>query len=325
MNSFTYVSPKDLADASKAIGPSGKLLAGGIDLLTELKEGLIQPQRIVNLKSVSGLKDIGGSGDFKIGALVTLADLAANKEVRSKYPAIAEAAESVGSPQIRNVGTVGGNLCQRPRCWYYRDAEVHCLKKGGDRCYAVEGENEYHAILGGGPCHIVHPSDLAPALIALDAQVEIFSNGKTRKMPLGEFFQLPRDNVYSENVLKDGEIVTAVTLPKAMAGWKSSYYKIKERESFDWALASAAVAMEMKGTLVTKARVVLGGVAPIPWRSQEAEKMLEGKNLSTEQALQAGVAAVANATPMSGNAYKEKLAASAVGIAALTAAGMEAK
>jgi xanthine dehydrogenase YagS FAD-binding subunit len=325
MNSFTYVSPKDLADASKAIGPSGKLLAGGIDLLTELKEGLIQPQRIVNLKSVSGLNDIGGSGDFKIGALVTLADLAANKEVRSKYPAIAEAAESVGSPQIRNVGTVGGNLCQRPRCWYYRDAEVHCLKKGGDRCYAVEGENEYHAILGGGPCHIVHPSDLAPALIALDAQVEIFSNGKTRKMPLGEFFQLPRDNVYSENVLKDGEIVTAVTLPKAMAGWKSSYYKIKERESFDWALASAAVAMEMKGTLVTKARVVLGGVAPIPWRSQEAEKMLEGKNLSTEQALQAGVAAVANATPMSGNAYKEKLAASAVGIAALTAAGMEAK
>lgn len=323
MNAFQYVTPKDLASASGSVGTDGKILAGGIDLLGELKEGLVQPVRVVNLKSVSGLRDMGGS-DFKIGALVTLTEVAENADLKTKYPAVTQAALSVGSPQIRNIGTVGGNLCQRPRCWYYRDAEVVCLKKGGDRCYAVEGQNEYHAVMGGGPCHIVHPSDLAPALIACGATVQYFSGGQTKTMPLAQFFQLPRENMYGENILKPGDIVTGVTLPKAMAGWKSAYVKGKERESFDWSISSAAVVLKIKGEVIEDARVVLGGVAPIPWRSPEAEAALKGKSISDTTALSAGKAAMAKATPMKDNAYKVKLATNIVRIATLRAAGKEA-
>lgn len=324
MNSFSYVSPKDLNGVASALEGSAKILAGGIDLLSEMKEGILSPAKVVNLKGASGLREVSASGDLKIGALVTLTEVADHPEVKAKYRAIAESAESVASPQIRNVGTVGGNLCQRPRCWYYRDAEVHCLKKGGDHCYAAHGENEYHAIIGGGPCHIVHPSDMAPALIALGAKVNIYATGKTRAMPLAEFFVLPRNSIYKENVLQDKEIVTGVEVPKAMAGWLSAYVKGKERESFDWALASAAVALKMNGSTISDARVVLGGVAPIPWRSPEAEAALKGKSVSDAVALAAGRAAVAKAEPLDHNAYKVKLAANMVRIAVLQAAGHKA-
>lgn len=323
MNAFEWVTPKDLKGAVAALrGDKAKALAGGMDLLCEMKEGLVEPSHVVNLKSIAGLNEVSGRDDLRIGALVTLAELADSERVRSQYRAVADAALSVGSPQIRNVGTVGGNLCQRPRCWYYRDAGIECLKKGGDECYAENGENEYHAILGGGPCHIVHPSDLAPALIAMDAKVEI-QGTSSRSLPLLEFFVLPAVNWGKENVLERGEIVTAVTLPKSTAGWKSAYYKFRERESFDWALASAAVALRMSGDTVQESRIVLGGVAPVPWRSKEAEAALNGKSLSQAVAETAGKAAVRGAKPLKHNGYKVRLAANVVRIALLRAAGLE--
>lgn len=323
MNAFEWVTPKDLEGAVSALsGESVKALAGGIDLLCEMKEGLVTPSRVVNLKTIAGLNEMTGRDDLKIGALVTLTELAESERVESQYKAVAEAARSVGSPQIRNVGTVGGNLCQRPRCWYYRDVAIECLKKGGDRCYAEDGENEYHAILGGGPCHIVHPSDLAPALIAFDAKVDI-QGTSARSLPLLDFFVLPAVNWGQENVLTPNEIVTAVTLPKATAGWRSAYYKFRERESFDWALASAAVTLRMSGNTVQDCRVVLGGVAPIPWRSNEAEAALKGKTITPGVAETAGKAAVTGAKPLKHNGYKVRLAANVVRIAVLRAAGLE--
>jgi xanthine dehydrogenase YagS FAD-binding subunit len=214
------------------------------------------------------------------------------------------------------VGTLGGNLCQRPRCWYFRDPAVHCLKKGGPKCYAVGGDNEYHAILGGGPCYIVHPSDLAPALIVLEATVHT----NQREMPVEQFFRLPSQRLDHETVLENGEIVTGVSFPSDRKAWKSYYYKMRERESFDWALSSCAVALKMNGNRIEDARVALGGVAPIPWRSKEAEAALRGKDLSEAVAEAAGRAAVAMAEPMSENKYKVPLTANVVKIAILEAA-----
>ncbi|MER3413646.1 MAG: molybdopterin dehydrogenase [Armatimonadota bacterium] len=315
MNNFVWFEPKSVAEASQAIKEGGALLSGGIELLCLLKDSLVTPSRVVNLKSVSGLNGIRVNGGLEIGALATLTQIAQHEQIRSSYRVLAQAAESVGSPQIRNVGTLGGNLCQRPRCWYFRDPEVHCLKKGGPKCFAVGGNNEYHAILAGGPCYIVHPSDLAPALIALNASVST----SDRKMPLEEFFRLPSQRMDHETVLEQGEIVTGVTVPADMAGSKSYYYKARERESFDWALSSCAVALRMNGATVQDARVVLGGVAPTPWRSKEAEAALRGKNLDESVAEAAGRAAVAMAEPMSENRYKVALTRNVVKIALLEA------
>lgn len=315
MNNFAWVEPKSVAEASQALKQGGAALGGGIELLCLLKDSLITPPTVVNLKSVSGLSGIRIADGIEIGALVTLVQIAQHSEIVRSYRALAQAAESVGSPQIRNVGTLGGNLCQRPRCWYFRDPEVHCLKKGGAKCFAVGGDNEYHAILGGGPCYIVHPSDLAPALIALNAIVAT----NNREMPLEEFFRLPAQRLDHETVLEPGEIVTGVKVPAEMAGWKSYYYKARERESFDWALSSCAVALQMSGATVQEARIVLGGVAPIPWRSKEAEAAIRGKTLDESIADAAGRAAVAMAEPMSENRYKVALTRNVVKIALLEA------
>ncbi len=315
MNNFAWLEPKSVAEASQALKQGGAALGGGVELLCLLKDSLISPPTVVNLKSVSGLSGIRTTAGLEIGALATLTLIAQHERIRSSYRVLAQAAESVGSPQIRNVGTLGGNLCQRPRCWYFRDPEVHCLKKGGAKCFAVGGDNEYHAILGGGPCYIVHPSDLAPALIALNATIAT----NNREMPLEEFFRLPAQRMDSETVLEQGEIVTGVKVPAEMAGWKSYYYKARERESFDWALSSCAVALRTSGSTVQEARVVLGGVAPIPWRSKEAEAALRGKTLDESVAEAAGRAAVAMAEPMSENRYKVALTRNVVKIALLEA------
>jgi len=315
MNNFAWLEPKSVAEASQALKQGGAALGGGIELLCLLKDSLVTPASVVNLKSVSGLNGITANDGVEIGALATLTQIAQHERIRGSYRALAQAAESVGSPQLRNVGTLGGNLCQRPRCWYFRDPEVHCLKKGGAKCFAVGGDNEYHAILGGGPCYIVHPSDLAPALIALNASVST----NNRAMPLEEFFRLPAQRMDSETVLEQGEIVTGVKVPAEMAGWKSYYYKARERESFDWALSSCAVALRTSGSSVQEARVVLGGVAPIPWRSKEAEAALRGKTLDESVAEAAGRAAVAMAEPMSENRYKVALTRNVVKIALLEA------
>lgn len=326
MKPFDWVTPKDVPSAAAALSNHALALAGGIDLLSSMKQGIVAPPRVVNLKTIEDatLRAIAGDKNLRVGALVTLRELAADAGVRKRYPALAEAAGVVGSPQIRNVGTVGGNLCQRPRCWYFRDEAVKCLKKGGAECFAFTGRNEYHAVLAGGPCWIVHPSDLAPALLALDGRVLIHDGMRERALPLDEFFVPPKVDPTRETVLGEGELVVGVELPLALAaesGWRSAYEKIRERESFDWALAAAAVALQLEGDVVKDARVALGGVAPVPLRSPAAEAALKGKPLTDETALAAGKAAFADADPLEENGYKLHLGPNAVRIAALRAGG----
>jgi xanthine dehydrogenase YagS FAD-binding subunit len=282
MRAFEYVKPATVAEAVRELGRSwadAKILAGGIDLLGELKEGIIAPQRIVNIKGISGLRYIRFSEKegLRLGALVTLEEIETHQVIRQRYTALAEAAHSVGTPQIRNVGTIGGNLCQRPRCWYYRDEHTKCLKKGGPMCFAYNGENKYHAILGGGPCYIVHPSDCAPALIAFRASVTVVSPRGQRTVPLEEFFVLPSRRLDHETILEPDEIVTEIQVPAPAPNTRSTYLKFKERDSHDFAIVGAAVVMRLRGKVCEDVRIVLSGVAPIPWRSPEAEAVLKGK------------------------------------------------
>jgi xanthine dehydrogenase YagS FAD-binding subunit len=311
MKAFEYVNPKDLKHASSLLGPdynSARVLAGGVDLLSEMKEYLIEPERLVNLKSISSLKFIrAGRNGVQLGALAVLSDIADHKEIRERYTVLAEAAESVGSPQIRNVGTIGGNLCQRPRCWYYRDETIKCIKKGGSRCYAADGDNKFNAILGGGPSYIVHPSDCAPALVALDGKVKISGPDGTREMPLESFFILPAQNPVRENILQPNEIVVEVSVPAPAAGTRSTYIKFREKDSFDWAVSAVAASVQMANGVCRDARIVLGGVAPVPWRSKEAEAVLKGKRIDARVADQAAEAALAKAQPLARNAYKVPL------------------
>jgi xanthine dehydrogenase YagS FAD-binding subunit len=312
MKAFEYTSPRDLKQASELLGNDysrAKLLAGGIDLLSEMKERIIEPDRVVNLKSVPGLTGLTAHPQgLRLGALVTLTEIEQHPAIRRNYTALAEAATSVASPQIRNVGTIGGNLCQRPRCWYYRDEGIVCIKKGGSKCYAAEGENKYNAILGGGPSYIVHPSDCAPALVALNAKVTVAGpGGKTRVVPIEQFFVLPRQNVFRENILQPNEIVTMVEVPTPAPGTKSTYLKFKERDSMDWALSAVGAAVTMKNGVASDVRIVLGGVAPIPWRSKEAEAVLRGKAITPALADQAAEAALAGAKPLADNGYKVPL------------------
>jgi len=329
MKAFEYIVARDLKSASEALGrdkDAARVLAGGVDLLSEMKERIIEPDRIINIKSIPGLN--GLTADAKgltLGALVTLTQIEKHAGIRRGYTALAQAAESVASPQIRNMGTLGGNLCQRPRCWYFRDEAIKCIKKGGSKCYAAEAEadNKFNAILGGGPSWIVHPSDLATALVALDAQVRYRdTQGKTVSVPARDFFIGPRDNPRWENVLKAGEIVTGVFVPALPAGTRSTYIKFREKDSMDWAVSAVAIRATMAGNVVRDCRVVLGGVAPIPWRSPEAEAVLKGKPYTAALAAQAADAALRNAKPLSRNAYKVPLTKTLVrrGLAAVTRA-----
>jgi len=329
MHPFEYVKPATVAEAVQELGRSfteAKILAGGIDLLGELKEGIIAPQRLVSLKGIAGLRYIqfNEREGLRLGALTTLAEIEAHPIVRQRFKALAEAAHSVGTPQIRNVGTIGGNLCQRPRCWYYRDEHTRCLKKGGPICFAYNGENKYHAILGGGPCYIVHPSDCAPALIALRATVTIVSPRGQKVVPLEEFFVLPSRRLDHETILEPDEIVTEVQVPTPAPNTQSTYLKFRERESHDFALVGAAVALRLKGDVCEDVRIVLSGVAPIPWRALEAEAVLKGVRITPEWAEQAGKAAVAKAQPLAQNAYKIPLTQAIVKRAILRAAGVQA-
>ena len=294
-------APTDLDDAPRPI-------AGGQDLLTTMKEYITRPVRVVNLKSIRGLDKIesDGKGGLRIGALVTLNHLEESPLVRRSFPGLAEAAHSVGTPQIRHLGTVGGNLCQRPRCWYFRLEEVVCLKKGGSECYAATGENKYHAIFGGGPSYIVHPSDLAPMLLALGASVSVVGPGSKRTIALDKFFTLPADgNLRRENVLQNDEIITEVQVPASKFAANSTYLKFKERDSMDFAMSAVAAAVAMGANkTVTDARIVLGGVAPIPWRVAKAEAALAGKTMSTDLLADVARIALQGAEPLAKNGYK---------------------
>ncbi len=318
MKAFEWTSPATINEAVKMltvaspgdIDEAPRPIAGGQDLLTTMKDYTSRPVRLVNLKNIRGLDRITlNAKGLTIGALVTLTELEEHAGVRKSFPGLAEAAHSIATPQIRNLGTVGGNLCQRPRCWYFRLEEVICLKKGGSECYAAKGENKYNAIIGGGPSYIVHPSDLAPMLLALGATVTVMGSGGKRVIPLDKFFTLPSEgNIRRENVLKNEDIITEIHVPVSPLAARSTYLKFKERESLDFALASAAVAVQMTPNQTVKdARIVLGGVAPIPWRVPAAEKFLTGKNLTRDVLAEAGKIALAEAKPLEKNAYKVPL------------------
>ena len=314
MNNFAYVKAGSLAEAIKALSTKGAWLhAGGTDLLGCARSEIIQVEKIV---SISGLKQLKGitvqpDGVVKIGALTSLADIAAHPAIAGKYGVLAQAAASVGSPQIRQQGTIGGNLCQRPRCWYFR-TDIQCLKKGGTKCYAIGGENQYHAVFGGGPCFFVHPSDTAVALMALEAQLAVTGPTGNKTVGIENFFVSPKKNVSKENILLPGEIVREIRIPAASGSTKSSYRKIAARKSWDSALASVAAVLKFENDTVSAARIVLGGVGPYPWRIEAAEKLLAGKKLDTAAAAAAAEAAVGGAFALRDNAYKLEMVKGAV-------------
>ena len=325
MDKFSYVNAKTVNQVPSLLDDSWghtKVIAGGTDLVGEMKDYIETPKKLVNLKTIPDLDkiEVTNSG-VTIGALVTLSELAGHTEIKEYYEVLAQAASAVATPQIRNVGTVGGNLCQRPRCWYYRDPDTICLKKGGDTCYALSGLNKYHAIFGGGPVYIVHPSDVAPALISLGASVSIRGLDGDRMIPLEEFFVLPDMDPQRENVLGPNEIVTQIHVPRPQPETRSLYLKIREKGSFDFALVSVAAVFENNGKQCQNASIVLGGVAPIPWRAVEAELALEGQAIVESTAKTAGRMAIKGADPLSDNAYKVQLTENIVYRAVMTAIG----
>jgi len=307
MNAFEFARATSVAQARELVAqkPGAVLKAGGIDLLDHLKERLVEPPRVVDLKSIPGLAKITANpdGSLSLGPMATLSQVASNAGIQKSHPALAQSCREAASPQIRNVATIGGNVLQRPRCWYYRLESYKCLKKGGDVCYAVGGENRYHVIFGGGPSYAPHPSNAAVALLAHGASFVLEGDKGPRTVAAGDFFTLPSKDPQRENLLQPGEVLTEIRVPSA-AGWRSSYEEIQERADFDWPLVSIAVAVKSEGGTVRDARVVLGAVAPIPWRSTRAEQALVGKSLDEAGATAAARAAVVGAAPMSDNSYK---------------------
>ena len=321
MKAFTYKSAKTEEEAVQALGPGALPLAGGTTLLNLMKDRVVEPSVLVNLKSIRGFDKIEAAGaGLRIGAGVTLASLLENPAVVKQYPAIAQALETVATPQIRNMATIGGNLCTRPPCWYFSHDLFACAKRGNaNTCPAREGENEYHAIFANeGPCVAVHGSSVAPALVAFDGSVRVAGPGGAREIPLEKFFALPKADVLKENVLAGNEIVTHVSIGKGNA--KSATYVVLPKESHDWPTSLASVALEMSGEMCSGAKVVLWAVAPIPWRASGAEAVLAGKKITPEVASAAAEAAVKGAMPLSQNAYKIQTTKAAVRRAVLMAA-----
>jgi len=312
LNPFEYVNPEKVEDVPGLLGHkrgrSTAIMAGGIDLLGEMKDNLASPERLVNLKALPDLKFVKHErSGLRIGATTTLTEIVEDPKIRETYTALAEAAESVGSLQIRNVGTIGGNLCQRPRCWYYRSEEYDCLKKGGWQCFAYEGNNKYNAIIAGGPSYIVHPSDLAPALIALGASLKIHGPKGNREMPLVEFYVHPEERLNHETVLRPNEVLTEVVVPRPDKKTRSTYLKFKEKGSMDWALSAVAAVGTVDRDRLKDVQVVLGGVAPIPWVVETASNLLAGKKLDESTLETLADAAVADAEPLEHNGFKVPL------------------
>jgi xanthine dehydrogenase YagS FAD-binding subunit len=303
---FSYVRAQTLRDAFQHLSSEGaRVHAGGTDLLGCLRDQVFDAAKVVSISNVGDLRGISETrnGGLRIGALTTIAEVAADPIVSERYRALTQAASEVASPQLRNQGTIGGNICQKPRCWYYR-GEFECLRKGGTTCFAAAGENHYHCILGGGACYIVHPSDTAPALMALGAAVHIEGPRGTRTVPMDEFHVLPSTDIMKETVLETNEIVTHIELPAPASALRSSYRKVKERGSWDFALAGVALALQFSSNRVSQGRVVLSGVAPVPWRSREAEAVITGQRLDAGTASRAAEATLRTARPLAHNGYK---------------------
>ena len=321
MQAFEYSNPATLKEAAGLLAASwgeADVLAGGTDLISLMKDSLHAPKRVVNIKSIHELGGIARTpGGLRIGATVTMDELARSPEVRAAYAALAQAAAGIPSPQIRHMGTVGGDLCQRPRCWYYRQGFGLLAMKDG-KSLVTDGENQYHAIFGGGPAYFVSASSLGPALIALGAKVKLVSAKGAREVAVKEFFVAPREESAREIALRPDEILAEILLPAPPA--HSATYEVRQKEALDWPLAAASVALTMKGSVVNAAHIVLGHVAPSPWEATAAGQWLAGKTISAETAAAAGKAAVEGAQPLSRNAYKVTLAKTAVKRALLAAA-----
>ena len=320
MQSFEYANPTTVQEAVGLLGTKWgqtDVLAGGTDLLSLMKDHLHEPTRVVNIKNIKELEGISKSADgLRIGALVTMDDLARSPDVKGEFKSLAEAAGGIPSPQIRHMGTVGGDLCERPRCWYFRNGMGLLGMKDG-KSLVPEGENQYHSIFGDGPAYFVSASSLGPALVALNAKVKLVGPKGPREVPVASFFVVPKDEASREIALQPNEILTEIIVPNGAT--HSATYEVRQKEALDWPLAAASVAIVMKGNVVGSARVVLGHVAATPWHSAAADKALVGKAITTATAEAAAKAAVADAKPLSQNAYKVTLARTAVKRALLDA------
>lgn len=314
MNRFENIDAKSVKEAVGLLQKyhqqkrSVAVVGGGSEYLQLMKDHVVEPDYLINLKTIPGLDYVKEERTgFRIGALTKLADIEEHSAIREKLLILSEAAGVAASPQIRNAGTIGGNICQRPFCWYFRSSNFNCLRKGGEVCYTVTGDGRFHAILGGGPSYIVHPSDTAPALVALGAQIKIAGPVGEKTIPLEKFFVLPSVDFKRENILNPAEIVTEIYVPTPKPGSKGFYHKVRERLAWDHAIVALATVVESASGVVRDARVVLGGVAPTPWRARKSEEFLRGKRLDEAIATQAGEIAVEGAKPLKDNIYKVKM------------------
>jgi len=326
MRAFEYTTPKLKQQAVGLLGQQwndAQVLAGGSDLLGLMKDDIVHPKRLVNVKDLQDLRGINYTlqSGLRIGALMTLIEVSEHPQVLQHYPMLAHAAGDAASPQIRNVATVGGNMCQRPRCWWFRNG-FGLLAMGPDgKSLVLQGDNRHHAILGNnGPAYFLSPSTVAPALIAYDARIRLFGPNGQREVPLEKFFVIPKSEGEREHDLRPNEIVTELVVPPATGAAKVAHYEVRQKEAFDWPYATASVVLNMSGNTVRSARVVMSHVAPIPWVSSEAAQALTGKTVSEETADAAGAAAVANGKSLGRNKHKIKLAHVAVKRAILQAA-----
>ncbi|MEW6298053.1 MAG: FAD binding domain-containing protein [Thermodesulfobacteriota bacterium] len=327
MHRFAYLQPQSPAAAAAVLAqhPHALLKAGGVDLLDLLKERIVAPTLLVDISQIAELRTVSidpDSGALRLGTLATFAQIARHADVREHWPALAHVAAGAATPQIRHMATVGGNLCQRPRCWYFRQEEYRCRKRGGTRCFAHEGDNRYHAIFANQTCASVHPSAAAVPLLAYGATLQVVDkDGTERTVPVAEFFVTPERDVGREHVLRRDEVLTTITVPRLPAGAGSAYLNLKHKQSFDWPLVEVAVVLHMERGKVRDARIALGSVAPIPFRAAGAEQVLVGHAVGEDLAARAGQAATAGAVPLSHNGYKIPLLAELVRRAVLKAAG----
>jgi xanthine dehydrogenase YagS FAD-binding subunit len=324
MNKFAFVDCITVDEALGQLGEGATIKAGGIDLLDLMKDDIVSPSKLVNIRNVASLRGItAGKDGLRLGPLSTLSEIADYPEIQKSYTALADAAGHAATPQVRNMATLGGNIMQRPRCWYFRSSDFDCKKKNGssDDCHAHAGENQYHAIMNNGTCAMVHPSSTAVPLLAMNAEVELTSKRGKRTVAMGDFYLPPEKSLINETVVQPGEVITAVFVPLPEPGTRSAYQKYGEKESFDWPLADAGVVLVMEGNLCRKASIVLGVAAPTPIRSAAAEGILTGKTIDEATARAAANAAMQSATPLSQNGFKTQLFQTAIYRTVLLAAG----
>jgi xanthine dehydrogenase YagS FAD-binding subunit len=306
IHKFAYADATSLSDVLEALDEGTMPLAGGTDLLAMMKEELIQPERVINLKSLPDMDGMSEEKDgYHVGALKTLTALAQVSVLEEpSLQCLRQAILSAATPQIRHEATIAGNLLQRPRCWYFRNRLTHCLRKGGRRCFAFNGENKYHAIMGGAPCFIVHPSDPATALVALDGSVKVVGPEGSRTVSLEEFYLVPSEDPHREVDLAPNELVSEIIIPHPPEGARSVFIKYMERQAWDFALISIAGQIVAEDGVIKRARIALGGVAPVPWRSEEAEEALLEQPLEMATYEKAGEAALADVRVLDDNGYK---------------------